>query len=56
MGRKVLKDFTLSDGTVVPAGNTVSIATFATHHGEVRYRLRLEFRYLEYTDVGNLIT
>lgn len=36
MGRKVLKDFTFSNGTVVPAGNVVAVASYATHHDEVR--------------------
>jgi hypothetical protein len=35
MNRKVLKDFVLSDGTVVPAGNTIAVASFSMHHDGV---------------------
>ncbi|KAG5350288.1 hypothetical protein C0989_011728 [Termitomyces sp. Mn162] len=35
MQRKVLKDFTFSDGTVVPKGNDIAVANFAMHHDEV---------------------
>jgi cytochrome P450 len=35
MLRKVMKDFTFSNGTTVPAGATVVIAGYPTHHDEV---------------------
>ncbi|KAJ7586983.1 cytochrome P450 [Mycena floridula] len=35
MTRKVMKDFTFSDGTTIPAGNTVSVAGSAMHFDEV---------------------
>ncbi|KAG6833858.1 hypothetical protein H0H87_011792 [Tephrocybe sp. NHM501043] len=37
MMRKVLKDFAFSDGTVVPKGNTIAVATFPLHHDEENY-------------------
>jgi cytochrome P450 len=35
-GRKVLKDFTFSNGTTVPAGMTIAVAAYMHHHEEVR--------------------
>ncbi|KAG6894484.1 hypothetical protein C0993_011403, partial [Termitomyces sp. T159_Od127] len=32
MTRKVLKDFTFSDGTMVPKGNTIAVANYSMHH------------------------
>ncbi|KAG6816479.1 hypothetical protein H0H93_008055, partial [Arthromyces matolae] len=43
MSRKVLKDFTFSDGTVVPAGNNIAVANFSMHHDEVNYSDPLSF-------------
>ncbi|KAG6847451.1 hypothetical protein H0H93_008037 [Arthromyces matolae] len=43
MTRKVLKDFTFSDGTVVPAGNTIAVANFSMHHDEDNYLDPLSF-------------
>ncbi|RDB20448.1 hypothetical protein Hypma_012416 [Hypsizygus marmoreus] len=37
MERKALKDFTFSNGTVIPKGQMVAIASFATHRDEVNY-------------------
>ncbi|KAG6887831.1 hypothetical protein C0995_012331 [Termitomyces sp. Mi166 len=37
MQRKVLKDFTFSDGTVVPKGHIVAVPNFAIHHDEENY-------------------
>ncbi|KAJ7574535.1 cytochrome P450 [Mycena floridula] len=37
MERKVLKDFTFSDGTTVPAGNTVAVAGWSVHFDEDIY-------------------
>ncbi|THU87417.1 cytochrome P450 [Dendrothele bispora CBS 962.96] len=35
--RKVLKDFTFTDGTRVPAGSIITIPAFAMHHDERHY-------------------
>ncbi|KAG5637312.1 hypothetical protein H0H81_005005 [Sphagnurus paluster] len=35
MHRKVMKDFTFSDGTVVPKGHSIAVANFALHHDQV---------------------
>ncbi|KAK7051554.1 hypothetical protein VNI00_004533 [Paramarasmius palmivorus] len=35
--RRVLKDFTFSDGTTIPAGSTISIPNWAVHHDEKYY-------------------
>lgn len=43
MNRKVLKDFTFSDGTILPAGTYLSVASFATHHDEAIYANPYEF-------------
>ncbi|KAJ7588115.1 cytochrome P450, partial [Mycena floridula] len=40
MDRKVLRDFTFSDGTVIPAGCSISVATNATHLDEVNFVFR----------------
>ncbi|GLB35443.1 putative cytochrome p450 [Lyophyllum shimeji] len=37
MQRKTLKDFTFSDGTVVPKGHTIAVANFPMHHDEANY-------------------
>ncbi|KAH7926831.1 cytochrome P450 [Leucogyrophana mollusca] len=37
MSRKALKDFTFSDGTFVPKGSVVSVASHAIHHDDVIY-------------------
>ncbi|KAG5651711.1 hypothetical protein H0H81_007716 [Sphagnurus paluster] len=37
MQRKLLKDFTFSDGTFVPKGHTIAVANFATHRDEENY-------------------
>lgn len=42
--RKVLKDFTFSDGTTVPAGSTVGIPRWALHHDERYYEDPNEFK------------
>lgn len=43
MNRKVVKDFTFSDGTVLPAGTSLAVASFATHHDEELYANPYEF-------------
>ncbi|KAH7867756.1 cytochrome P450 [Lentinula edodes] len=35
--RKVLTDFTFSDGTTVPAGTTIGVAAYMHHHDEAQY-------------------
>ncbi|KNZ80774.1 Ent-kaurene oxidase [Termitomyces sp. J132] len=37
MQRKVLKDFTFSDGTVVPKGHIIAVPNFAMHYDEENY-------------------
>ncbi|KAF8955284.1 cytochrome P450 [Flammula alnicola] len=37
MNRKVLKDFTFSNGVTVPAGTHVAVATYSTHVDETTY-------------------
>ncbi|KAG7449769.1 cytochrome P450 [Guyanagaster necrorhizus] len=44
MGRTVRKDFSFSDGTVVPAGAHVSVAAFATHIDADNYEDPYEFK------------
>lgn len=36
MDRRTRKDVALSDGIVIPAGNTVAVAMFSTHYDAVR--------------------
>ncbi|KAG6894065.1 hypothetical protein C0992_007602, partial [Termitomyces sp. T32_za158] len=43
MQRKVLKDFTFSDGTVVPKGHYIAVPNLAMHHDEVGHMF-LAFR------------
>ncbi|EIW87323.1 cytochrome P450 [Coniophora puteana RWD-64-598 SS2] len=38
MGRKALQDFTFSDGTFIPKGSTLSVASFAAHLDERVYK------------------
>lgn len=43
--RKVLKDFTLSNGMVIPAGNTLAFAGIAMHRDDVSGHLYLTHMY-----------
>ena len=43
MSRKVLKDFTFSDGTFLPAGTHISVASGAIHHDGELYKNPHEF-------------
>ncbi|THU83561.1 cytochrome P450 [Dendrothele bispora CBS 962.96] len=43
MSRKVMKDFTFSDGTTIPAGNTLGACGFSIHHDERNYPNPEEF-------------
>jgi ubiquinone/menaquinone biosynthesis C-methylase UbiE len=36
MTRKALKDFTFSNGTFIPAGSSLSVATFSMHLDDVK--------------------
>ena len=38
MGRKVMQDFTFSDGTFIPKGTSVSVASVAAHYDEQAYK------------------
>ncbi|KAF5365279.1 hypothetical protein D9758_005352 [Tetrapyrgos nigripes] len=49
--REVLKDFTFSDGTTIPAGSRVAIASFALHHDERYYEDPYEFRPFRFADM-----
>lgn len=42
VARKAIKDFTFSDGTTVPAGTFVSVATHSAHFDDVRISMRHE--------------
>jgi cytochrome P450 len=42
--RKALKDFTFSDGTIIPKGAFVSVSSYAMHHDEDHYEAPEEFR------------
>lgn len=35
MTRMALKDFTFSNGTVIPAGTIVSVVSYGMHHDDV---------------------
>ncbi|KAJ7589645.1 cytochrome P450 [Mycena floridula] len=54
MGREVLKDFTFSDGTMVPAGNLVAVASFSIHTDESLYPNALQFQGFRYSDMRNI--
>ncbi|KAF5374236.1 hypothetical protein D9758_004728 [Tetrapyrgos nigripes] len=49
--REVLKDFTFSDGTTIPAGSRVAIASFALHHDERYYEDPYEFKPFRFADM-----
>ena len=36
--RKAMKDFTFSDGTFIPKGTMIGVATRSLHHDEKFYR------------------
>jgi cytochrome P450 len=37
LGRRVLQDFTFSDGTTVPAGSTLYVNSYGLHHDETLF-------------------
>jgi len=43
MNRMVVKDFTFSDGTVLPKGTFINVPTYAIHHDEANYSHPNEF-------------
>ncbi|KZT08801.1 cytochrome P450 [Laetiporus sulphureus 93-53] len=49
--RKVLKDVTLSDGTVIPAGTIVGSAAESTHYDDESYDLPYDFRPYRFSDM-----
>ncbi|KAJ3712730.1 cytochrome P450 [Lentinula raphanica] len=51
--RKVLKDFTFSDGTTVPAGVTVAVPAFIHHHEEERYEDPYTFDVFRFYNMRN---
>jgi hypothetical protein len=54
MNRKTLKDFTFSDGTVVPAGYTVAVALAATHLDDVSAQVKTRNKWAD-TDSRQII-
>ncbi|KAF5335055.1 hypothetical protein D9758_016332 [Tetrapyrgos nigripes] len=53
-GRKVMKDFTFSDGTRLPAGSTVCIPVWAMHHDERHYEDPNEFKPFRFSDMRDI--
>ncbi|KAJ7573480.1 cytochrome P450 [Mycena floridula] len=53
LDRKVLKDFTFSNGITLPAGTHLAIAAYATHLDENNYPSPEEFQALRYYELGN---
>ncbi|KAF8665785.1 hypothetical protein AX16_000232 [Volvariella volvacea WC 439] len=51
MSRYALKDFTFSDGTVIPAGTTVSVASLSTHLDQSNYQDPLSFRGFRFAEM-----
>jgi len=43
MGRKILKDFTFSDGTIIPKGHLVAVANLPMHLDEEKYNNPAKF-------------
>ncbi|PBL04623.1 cytochrome P450 [Armillaria gallica] len=52
MTRKTRKDFVFSDGTVVPAGVHIAVASLSTHTDEVNYEDPLEFKPWRFSEKG----
>ncbi|KAK0212144.1 cytochrome P450 [Desarmillaria ectypa] len=51
MNRLARKDFMFSDGTIVPAGNQISVAAYSTHIYEANYEDPLEFKPWRFSDM-----
>lgn len=50
MTRKALVDYTLSDGTFLPAGSFITCNAFAIHHDDTYYDDAREFRPFRFSD------
>ncbi|KAJ3888640.1 cytochrome P450 [Lentinula edodes] len=50
MSRMVLRDFTFSNGTVVPAGTIVSVASYGMHHDDAFYEDPETFKPFRFSD------
>ena len=50
--RKVLQDYTLSDGTYLPAGTLVAGAALATHYDEKHYKRADVFEPFRFSDMS----
>ncbi|KAF5343388.1 hypothetical protein D9758_015617 [Tetrapyrgos nigripes] len=53
-GRKVMKDFTFSDGTRLPAGCNVAIPMWAMHYDERHYKDPNEFKPFRFSDMRDI--
>ncbi|KAF9067171.1 cytochrome P450, partial [Rhodocollybia butyracea] len=51
LNRMVLRDFTFSDGTVVPAGTIIGVATHAFHRDEAHYEDPETFKPFRFSDM-----
>ncbi|EIW87324.1 cytochrome P450 [Coniophora puteana RWD-64-598 SS2] len=51
MGRKAMQDFTFSDGTFIPKGANVSIASVVAHYDEKSYKDASEFDPFRFSDI-----
>ncbi|THU78323.1 cytochrome P450 [Dendrothele bispora CBS 962.96] len=49
--RKVLKDFTFTDGTRIPAGSIITIPAFAMHHDERHYEDPDQFKPFRFSEM-----
>ncbi|KAJ7589669.1 cytochrome P450, partial [Mycena floridula] len=54
MFRAVLKDFTFSDGTTVPAGNILGVAAHDIHMDEETYTQARQFQGFRYSDMRSV--
>ncbi|PAV15394.1 cytochrome P450 [Pyrrhoderma noxium] len=51
MGRKVLKDYKLSDGTVLPKGTSVAVNSYAVHHNNEIFERPEEFQPFRFSNI-----
>ncbi|KAJ3768555.1 cytochrome P450 [Lentinula raphanica] len=51
MSRLALRDFTFSDGTVVPAGTILSVASFGMHHDDALYEDPYKMKAFRFSDM-----
>jgi len=55
LGRKTLRDFTFSDGTVIPKNTSIAVNVFCRHHDENTYNNPYHFdgfRFVRENGVG----